>query len=184
MVAFAKDSGVECDLLRSVTRVNATQRERFLAKLLQLLGGATQVSLWGLSFKPETDDIRDAPSLDLIKGLIARGVHVHAFDPVSNEMVKKHFKQGITFYDDIYQAAAGVKHLAILTEWNVFKGAELSKLRHLDTILDGRNLFDTKDPQFLKVLADTGIAYHSVGRPALGAPHAKKRSLQDLEAHF
>jgi UDPglucose 6-dehydrogenase len=115
----------------------------------------------GLSFKPNTDDIRDAPSIDIISGLLKRGAKIKAYDPVAMEEARKIFNDDIKYCKDSYDAAEGSDALLLITEWNQFRNLDLIKLKELlrlPVIIDLRNVYE---PQKMKEL---GIRYAGVGR--------------------
>ena len=122
------------------------------------------IAIWGLSFKPNTDDIRFAPSLYIIKNLLQDGYHITAYDPAAMENVRRILKDQINYAGDPYEAANGADALCVLTEWNEFMQADLLKVKaHLKVplIIDGRNIYQ---PNTLKNL---GFTYISTGRKSL-----------------
>jgi UDPglucose 6-dehydrogenase len=128
--------------------------------LLWNLGGK-KIALWGLAFKPNTDDMRFAPSLDIVEGLKEHKVKIAAHDPVSMDNAKKVLK-GLTFAKDPYAAAKGADCLILVTEWPQYEALDLEKVRksmRTPVFLDGRNLYD---PAKMRKL---GFDYRSVGRP-------------------
>ncbi|MCM2304983.1 MAG: UDP-glucose/GDP-mannose dehydrogenase family protein [Elusimicrobia bacterium] len=162
---ISKQKGYDFKLLKAVQEVNALQLtwvSRKIEEKLWNLEGKT-VAVLGLAFKPDTDDMRYAPSLEVVAGLRARGVKVRAFDPVAMERAKvlPEFK-GVHFAKDEYDALKGCDALAIVTEWPRFKALDLArakKLMRTAVLLDGRNIFD---PDAARAL---GFDYAGVGRP-------------------
>jgi UDPglucose 6-dehydrogenase len=162
---ISKQKGYDFDLLKSVQRVNELQltwvTRKIEEKLWNLEGKV--VAVLGLAFKPDTDDMRYAPSLEVVAGMRARGVKVRAFDPVAMARAKAlpEFK-GVHFAKDEYDALKGADALAIVTEWPRFKALDLArakKLMRTAVLLDGRNIFD---PETVRAL---GFDYAGVGRP-------------------
>ncbi len=165
--ALAKSSAeVEYDfgILKAVMSVNTNQKQKLIVPLKKYFNGdlsGKTIAIWGLAFKPYTDDIREAPALENITTLLSEGAKVQAYDPEAMENVKEIFGDKITFSDDEYEALENADALMILTEWPVFRTPEFDKvLSSLNNklILDGRNLYD------LKQMEELGIEYHSVGR--------------------
>ncbi|MCP4457308.1 MAG: UDP-glucose/GDP-mannose dehydrogenase family protein [Cytophagales bacterium] len=165
--ALAKSSSeVEYDfgILNAVMRVNTDQKLKLIQPLKNYFGGdlaGKTIAIWGLAFKPYTDDIREAPALENITALLSEGAKVQAYDPEAMENVKGIFGDKITFSEDEYAALENADALMIMTEWPVFRTPEFDKLLDLmnnKLILDGRNLYD------LKQMEELGIEYHSVGR--------------------
>lgn len=162
---ISKQKGYDFKLLKAVQEINALQLSwvsRKIEEKLWNLEGKT-VAVLGLAFKPNTDDMRYAPSLEVVAGLRARGVKVRAFDPVAMERAKAlpEFK-GVHFAKDEYDAIKGCDALAIVTEWPRFKDLDLArakKLMRTAVLLDGRNLFDPDKARAL------GFDYAGVGRP-------------------
>ncbi len=162
---ISKQKGYDFKLLKAVQEINALQLSwvsRKIEEKLWNLEGKT-VAVLGLAFKPNTDDMRYAPSLEVVAGLRARGVKVRAFDPVAMERAKvlPEFK-GVHFAKDEYDAIKGCDALAIVTEWPEFKDLDLArakKLMRTAVLLDGRNLFDPEKARAL------GFDYAGVGRP-------------------
>jgi hypothetical protein len=126
-----------------------------------VMPGAT-IALWGLAFKPETDDLREAPSLEVIRDLLARGAVLRAYDPVAMAATQALFPS-ITYCADPYEAAMGADAVALITDWNEFKGVDLERVRAgmcRPVLLDGRNLYDPHE------IAALGFTYCGVGVPS------------------
>ncbi len=118
--------------------------------------------MWGLSFKPRTDDMREAPSVPIIQGLLARGARVRAFDPEARPVARRIFRNTITYARNAYDALKGADALLIVTEWNEFREpnfARMKKLLRQPVIFDGRNIYN---PEQVRAL---GFTYRSIGRP-------------------
>jgi len=163
MMRFAEDSEYDFRILKAVEAVNVTQKTRLAAKMKKHFGtlkGKT-VAVWGLAFKPKTDDMREAPSIALIESLLAAGAAVQVYDPEAMGVAKKHFGSRITYADANYGALKGADALAIVTEWNEFRRPDFDRMRSLmksPVIFDGRNLFV---PAQMK---QNGFTYYSIGR--------------------
>jgi UDPglucose 6-dehydrogenase len=161
---MAEEADCHPQLLHAVLDINRDSRRSFIRKLNRLLGtleGAT-IALWGLSFKPETDDLREAPSLEVIRDLLARGAVLRAYDPVAMAATQALFPS-ITYCADPYEAAMGADAVALITDWNEFKGVDLERVRdgmRRPVLLDGRNLYDPHE------IAALGFTYCGVGVPS------------------
>jgi UDPglucose 6-dehydrogenase len=164
---MAEEANCHPQLLHAVLDINRDSRRSFIRKLNKMLGaleGAT-IALWGLAFKPDTDDLREAPSLEIIRDLLMRGAIVRAYDPVAMEGTRALFPT-VTFCADPYEAATGADAVTLITDWNEFKGLDLERVResmHRPTFLDGRNLYDPHE------IAALGFTYCGVGVPSYPA---------------
>ncbi len=163
LVATARDLGVEFDLLRAVERTNEKQKKSLLAKAGKHYGelAGKTFAVWGLAFKPKTDDMREAPSVELIEGLLGKGATVNAFDPVAHEVAGRRFGTRVTFAQTSYDALNGVDGLFIVTEWNDFRNPDferMKKLMKVPVIFDGRNILDPVS------VREQGFTYYGVGR--------------------
>ena len=148
--------------------VNKAQKQRLLLKLdaqfgkgPRALAGKT-IAVWGLAFKPRTDDMREAPAIPIIEGLLARGATVQAYDPEAVEVARRLFGTAITYASNAYKALTGADALLIVTEWNEFREPDFVRMKKLmkqPVILDGRNLYQ---PGHVRAL---GFTYQSIGRP-------------------
>jgi UDPglucose 6-dehydrogenase len=157
------------EILQSVEHTNLLQRENFIKRIMHELkkekSGPLRVAVWGVSFKPGTDDIREAPSLDLIAELIKASVEVSAFDPVAAAHTVAHFEnsKNLKFCEDQYQTLEGAHALVIVTEWKSFREPNFEKMKSVmkaPRIFDGRNIYNSKDVKL------AGFEYHSIGRPS------------------
>ena len=150
-------------IVDTVIEVNQRQRESMIPKIEKLAGGdlaGTRVAVLGLAFKPETDDMRDAPSVDIIRGLVERGAAVVAFDPAAQDEARK-LLPDIEYATDEYEAAAGADALVFVTEWNQFRALDMNRIRQsmrVARIADLRNIYTPAD------LRDMGFEYVGVGR--------------------
>jgi UDPglucose 6-dehydrogenase len=161
--------GYDFKLLKSVAEINKERAQHLIEMMKKAMGplDARTVTVLGLAFKPNTDDMREAKSLEMIRLLQAAGAQVRAYDPVAMDNARRLIPNGIVFSDSAYEAAEGADALALLTEWNEFKFLNLERLRRLlrrPLIFDGRNLYE---PERMRRL---GFEYHSIGRkPVLPA---------------
>ena len=167
--ALAKTSGeygYDFKVLDAVMSVNKVQKLKVADKIINYFGNNKDktIAIWGLAFKPNTDDIREAPAIDTIHKLLDNGFAIRAFDPEANENIEKIFGDRIILANDAYSALNEADALAIITEWNVFRTPdfnEISKRLKSKVIFDGRNLYD---PDSMKEL---GFKYYSIGRKAI-----------------
>jgi len=166
LIRSAHEVGYDARIMRSVEAVNEHQKSVLVRKLRKLLPGplaGRTVALWGLAFKPDTDDMREAPSRVIIDALLAAGAQVRAYDPIAMEEAGRLYGDNgnFTLAHDAYEAAAGAEALLIVTEWREFRSPDFERLRQLlaaPRILDGRNLYDPSH------LAKLGFEYYAVGR--------------------
>jgi UDPglucose 6-dehydrogenase len=146
-----------------VEAVNQRQKTRLFAKIQAHFGNVKgkAIAVWGLAFKPKTDDMREAPSIPLIQSLLETGAKVQAYDPEAQKVARGIFGSRITYAVKAYDALKGADALAIVTEWNEFRRPDFVRMRKLmrtPVIFDGRNLFT---PDEMKT---NGFTYHSIGR--------------------
>ena len=161
---IAEDAGYDFRILQSVMSVNEKQKlvliDKISAHFKNELHGK-KAAIWGLAFKPDTDDIREAPALYMIDALLKAGVSVAAYDPEAMENVRKSLGDKITFGHDPYETLEGADFLIIATEWSVFRTPEFDRMQTLmkqPLIFDGRNLYD------LQRIKEKGFTYYSIGR--------------------
>jgi UDPglucose 6-dehydrogenase len=163
LLKSAQDKGYDFKILRAVEDVNDRQKERLVDKIeayLPNLSGRT-IAIWGLAFKPRTDDMREAPAIPIIERLLARGVTVRAYDPAAAPVARGIFGDRITLCDKSYEALSGADALAVVTEWNEFREPDFAKMQSLmkaPVVFDGRNLYS---PEQMRAL---GFTYFSIGR--------------------
>jgi UDPglucose 6-dehydrogenase len=166
LLQTADKFGVDQRIVRTTVQVNDDRKAAMVERVAKALGGELQgksIGVLGLAFKPNTDDMRDAPSIPLINGLIAGGARVRAFDPVAREQAEKVIKQ-VEFASDAYAAARDADALVIVTEWDEFRALNLEKLAQVmrgKVLVDLRNVYDREDA------AEAGLAYSGVGRGRL-----------------
>ncbi len=168
----AADVGVDLVILGAVQNVNERQRRRLVEHALERFGPSLRgrrFALWGLAFKPGTDDLREAPSLEIIEALLQAGATVQAYDPAVTASPTRLLtrREGFAFAEDPLAAAADADALMIVTEWREFRSPDFEalreRLRH-PVIFDGRNLFEPQQ------MADLGFEYHGIGRGAAPGP--------------
>ncbi|MEP2024809.1 MAG: UDP-glucose/GDP-mannose dehydrogenase family protein [Reichenbachiella sp.] len=163
----AKEVNYDFEILTAVMNKNESQKMKLIERIKTHYNGdlsGKTFAVWGLAFKPYTDDIREAPSLLNIKELLAAGAKIKTYDPEAMENVKEVFGDQIEFCDDEYDAANGADALLIMTEWPVFRTPDFSKLDNTlksKLIFDGRNLYNTE------TMKELGYTYHSIGRATI-----------------
>ena len=162
LISVAKEYNAESRIVEAVVEVNRLQRERMVEKIERLVGNVAgkKVAVLGLSFKPETDDMREAPSVDIIKALLAKGAHVKAYDPVATEQARK-FLPEIEYAEDEFGAVEGADALVFMTEWNQFRALDMQRVKELmraPKVADLRNIYE---PERMRKL---GFDYVGVGR--------------------
>jgi UDPglucose 6-dehydrogenase len=159
MVRIAEDAGYDFNLLKGVVAVNDEQLHRVAGKIAKMAGGSVEgrrIGVWGLTFKARTDDLRESPSLAVIRHLVEQGAVVRAFDPSGPGPI-----EGIEVVDDPYAAVEGAEVLAVLTEWDEFRWLDIDKLAELmasKKVVDARNLLDRA------ALTRRGFEYEGIGR--------------------
>ena len=199
----SRQSGYEFEILDAVLRVNDAQRRALVPRIVAELGGGDgrlegrRIAMWGLAFKPHTDDVRESPAHVLIRELAALGADVVAFDPEARETTEAAFEReplagpgALNYAERGYDALDGADALVIATEWPEFRRPDFEKVRDLlgdgpngaPLVFDGRNVFDPER------MAEAGFEYHSVGRPTVGRPSAGRPSVEpkwvDYEPHL
>lgn len=161
LIETLKEHGCESDLFEAVHRINEKQRAVAVEKLKSVLEikGST-VAVWGLSFKPKTDDVREAPSLDVIEDLKKMSATVHAFDPVAMDNAKKEIKD-VKFFENPYETIRDCDALIVVTEWDEFRNLDMRAVKVLlkqPIVVDGRNIYDPEE------MKDLGFTYLGIGR--------------------
>ncbi len=168
LIRTLHDYQIDAGILEATERVNAQQKEDMLGRVQHRFGGKLSgrtFAVWGLSFKPETDDMRDAPALVVVNGLVEAGARVRVHDPEAMEVARHHFGDSVEYCENNYDALPGADALIILTEWKPYRRPDFERIRSLlarPLIFDGRNLFR---PEKMREL---GFGYASVGRPNVG----------------
>jgi UDPglucose 6-dehydrogenase len=162
LIATLKQHRCDADLFEAVHRINEIQRMVVVDKLASALTiqGST-VAVWGLSFKPKTDDIREAPALEIIRQLQQMGARIHAFDPVAMDNAAAEI-EGVDFFEDPYKAIRDCDALIVATEWDEFRNLDMRAVKALlkkPLVVDGRNIYSPEEMRKL------GFTYLSIGRP-------------------
>ena len=162
----ANENNYDFKLLKSIVTINQTQKSRLFEKLQEYYTGNLKdkkVAMWGLAFKPDTDDVRESPAFHTIPKLLEAGVQVVAYDPHAMENTRRYFGEydGLTYANDVYAACEGADALLIITEWQEFREADLDRVKTAlasPVIFDGRNIYDPAD------MKQRGFHYESIGR--------------------
>ena len=161
----AAENDYQFRILKSVMDVNEYQKRKLAYKVKEVLGedlANKRIGIWGLAFKPNTDDIREAPALYIIDILLEAGADIVAYDPEAMENVKSIYGEKIKFASNQYEATHSVDCLIVCTEWSVFRSPDFNQMRSLmnaPVVFDGRNVFDPE------AMAEQGFEYYSIGRP-------------------
>jgi UDPglucose 6-dehydrogenase len=163
LIRTAQEAGAPARIVETVEAVNKARKLRLAARVEQACGGSLpgkRIALLGLAFKPNTDDMRDAPSIDLVAGLLAAGARVSAYDPESMAQARP-LMPGVDFHDDAYACAEGADALVIVTEWDAFRALDLARVKtalKAPVVVDLRNIYRPED------MRRRGFAYSSIGR--------------------
>lgn len=163
LVRIAQEHGSPCRIVETVVEVNNAQKARMVSKIRETLGenGSGQVlAVLGLTFKPETDDMRDAPALTILPALMENGIKIRAHDPIGMEEAKKHLPE-IEYVSDPYSACEGADAVCLLTEWNSYRALDLKKIK---TLLKQPIFIDLRNVYRPEVMQEAGFHYVSVGR--------------------
>jgi UDPglucose 6-dehydrogenase len=186
LAKMGDECGVGMSVVKATEQANDNQKLILVRKIKKHFGdlkGKT-LALWGLSFKPRTDDVREAPSFALIERLLSEGVGVRAYDPAALSNARANFRQRVSWAETAYDALAGADGLVVVTEWNEFRTPDFERVRGLlrnPVIFDGRNVFD---PTLIRKL---GFEYYCVGREVVGRVEAveqvmmERRGLQQVQ---
>ena len=167
LIQSAKDFGLSLEICQATNRANQRQKSYFAGKIISYYESikadpsSTVIALWGLTFKPKTDDIREAPALDVIGQLLDKGFTVRVFDPVGMDNARAVLGDKVTYAHDNYEVLEGVDGLAIVTEWNLFKSPDIARMKTLmrsPVIFDGRNILNVSD------LKSQGFTYFGIGQ--------------------
>jgi len=171
LIRTGKDHGVGLRIAQAVEDVNHSQKKLMVKKIVQHYGNGNvrgrTFAMWGLAFKPKTDDVREAPALSICSELIELGANIRAFDPEANETFRERFgdHDSITYVPNNYEALHGADALVVCTEWNAFRQPNFTRIKDSlkeAVIFDGRNIYDISD------MKTRGFTYYSVGRPPVG----------------
>jgi UDPglucose 6-dehydrogenase len=164
LVHSARSSNTPLEILESVMAVNQNQVQRFSSRIIEHFGGSMKghrIALWGLAFKPDTDDTREAPAFVITKALLNAGATIAVYDPEAMENARIVLGDAVSYASTAHEACQDASALVIATEWNEFRRPDWEQLRNImarPIVFDGRNLFD------LSEMRRSGMEYHSVGR--------------------
>ena len=165
LIKTAYDNGYSLEVLKAVERVNEKQKTVLVKKLVTAFGGESlsgkRIALWGLAFKPETDDMRESTALVVIRELLKAGCVINVYDPEAMNECRRIIGDKVVYCNDMYEAVDNAEALMLLTEWKEFRlpdWARVGKLMHRKLVLDGRNIYDKDD------LAELGFEYHCIGK--------------------
>ena len=164
LVRIAQENNVTSRIVEAVMEVNEAQKARMISKIRSALGGTENgktIAVLGLAFKPETDDMRDAPALSILPKLIENGVRVHAHDPQAMSEARALLPDSVLYFDDVYAALTGVDAAVLLTEWNAYRGMDLERIKKTmvgNVFIDLRNVYE---PDAMRA---AGFEYYCVGR--------------------
>jgi UDPglucose 6-dehydrogenase len=175
MARIGQDAGAPQRLVETVVTVNDARKSTMARRVILACGGSVRgkrIAVWGLTFKPETDDMRDAPSIPIVSRLVEDGAELHVFDPEGMEQAKPHLPSQVIYTTDPIEAATGADALVVVTEWNLFRAVSPARLKALmrgSVIVDLRNIFD---PAAIRA---AGFAYHAIGRALPPVEEAARR---------
>jgi UDPglucose 6-dehydrogenase len=164
LIRIAQEHGASCRIVEAAVEVNAAQKARMVKKIREALGGSEAgktIAVLGLTFKPETDDMRDSPSLAIIPNLIDKGASILAHDPQGMEDAKKLLPDQVNYFTDVYSTAKGADAVVLMTEWNEYRGLDLGRFKELmqgNVFIDLRNVYEKTH------LSSLGFNYYCVGR--------------------
>ncbi len=168
VMTMARQVGLDFDVLRAVERINEKQKRLLVEKALKHFGSfaGKTFGVWGLAYKPKTDDVREAPSITILEGLVGNGATVRVHDPAATERARSIFGGHVHFADEPYEAAEGVDALFLVTEWNAFRQPDFERLKRImrtPVLFDGRNVWNAARVRAF------GFTYYGVGRGDGGA---------------
>jgi UDPglucose 6-dehydrogenase len=164
LIRIAQEHGVTCRIVEATVEVNAAQKARMVKKIREALGGSEAgktIAVLGLTFKPETDDMRDSPSLAIIPNLVDKGAVINAHDPQGVAEAKKLLPDSLNYFDDIYKMAEGADAIVLMTEWNEYRGLDFERLKQSmsgNTFVDLRNVYEKSQ------MTSNGFNYFCIGR--------------------
>jgi UDPglucose 6-dehydrogenase len=164
LIRIAQEHGASCRIVEAAVEVNAAQKARMVKKIREALGGSEAgkiIAVLGLTFKPETDDMRDSPALAILPNLVDKGATIRAHDPQGVEEAKKLLPEKVQYFDDVYEMLRGADACVLMTEWNEYRGLDPERIRELmagNVFVDLRNVYEHS------VMRACGFAYSCVGR--------------------
>jgi len=164
LIRIAQEHGASCRIVEAAVEVNAAQKARMVKKIREALGGSEAgrtIAVLGLTFKPETDDMRDAPSLAIIPNLVDKGATVRAHDPQGITEAKKLLPQKVVYFEDIYAMLDGADACVLMTEWNEYRGLDLGRIRE---VMAGNVFVDLRNVYERDMMSRHGFSYTDVGR--------------------
>ena len=165
LIRIAQESDVSCRIVEAVAEVNASQKARMVSKIRHALGGSEAgkiIAVLGLTFKPGTDDMREAPSLAILPALLDKGAIIQAHDPEGMDLAEEQLPDGIAYMESAIDAFDGADAIVLMTEWNQYRGLDLKATRAKmrgKVFVDLRNVYEPDD------MKRAGFEYHCVGRP-------------------
>jgi UDPglucose 6-dehydrogenase len=160
----ARGHGYELQIVNAAESVNRRQKQVVVEKVKEHFGGKLKgltLTIWGLAFKPNTDDTREAPALTIINALLKEGAHIRAYDPAAVEETKKKLGNKVKYFDRNYDALKGANALIVVTEWNEFRRPDFERMKSLmkdPVVFDGRNIYNPH------MMAEMGFTYYGIGR--------------------
>jgi len=163
LIRMGEAAGVALPVVEATERTNVAQKASLVPRIAAHLGGlqGKRIAIWGLAFKPRTDDMREAPAIAVIEGLLKGGAEVRAYDPKAEPQARREFGDRVMLCSRAYEAVAGADALVVVTEWNEFREPDFAKIRSMmrhAAVFDGRNIYDPK------LLRDLGFHYEGIGR--------------------
>ncbi len=163
LIRMGEAAGVPLPVVEATERTNVAQKASLVPRIAAHLGGlqGKRIAIWGLAFKPRTDDMREAPAIAVIEGLLKGGAEVRAYDPKAEPQARREFGDRVILCSRAYEAVAGADALVVVTEWNEFREPDFAKIRSMmrhAAVFDGRNIYDPK------LLRDLGFHYEGIGR--------------------
>lgn len=173
LVRTAQEHDISCRIIEAVIEVNAAQSARMIKKISRAFKddvSGKKIAVLGLTFKPETDDMRDAPSLSILPVLVDEGANISAHDPKGMANAKTILPESIEFCDDIYATVSGADAVILMTEWNLYRGLDLQKLK---SIMEGNVFIDLRNVYEPRQMSMAGFDYHCVGRQTSAPPRTR-----------
>jgi len=164
LIRIAQEHGASCRIVESVVEVNAAQKARMVKKIRSALGGSEAgktIAVLGLTFKPETDDMRDAPSLAILPPLMDKGAKIQAHDPEGMKEAKHLLPEKMKYCDAVYDTFVGADAVVLMTEWNQYRGLDLERVKSL---MKGKVFIDLRNVYEHEIMAANGFEYFCVGR--------------------
>ncbi|MEE9494620.1 MAG: nucleotide sugar dehydrogenase, partial [Gammaproteobacteria bacterium] len=164
LIRIAQEHGAHSRIVEAVVEVNAAQKARMVSKIREALGGSEagkHIAVLGLTFKPETDDMRDSPSLAILPALVDKGAKITAHDPQGIEEAKEQLPETIEYVEDMYEVVKGADAVVLMTEWNQYRGLDLDRVRKMmsgDVFVDLRNVYEADR------MKTHGFKYTCIGR--------------------